>query len=219
MSFETSHFIGSWGSSKPTFFDSAPLAEKAVAQKAQEDLRAKVCHLQERINEVEHLVEEKAADIESLQDALREEEFASDGLKAALALEEERRKEVENRIVELKIQMAKSISEAMTRAMEVFKTSPEMQNLNVEFGQEAFIKGFELCEGRIARRFSKLDLSFLEEEEDDVEVGPSNAVVNLSLDEFASGPSESTAEVLKLVRKPEATESDPTPSFEIEIFE
>ncbi|KAG1362673.1 hypothetical protein COCNU_10G008920 [Cocos nucifera] len=118
--------------------------------------------------------------------------------------------------------MAKSISKAMTQAVEEFKTSPEMRNLNVEFGQEAFIKNFELYEGRIARRFLELDLGFFEKE-DDVEVRPSNAVVDLSFDELTSGPSkptaEPTAEVPKPVWEPKAAESDPTPPFEVEILE
>ena len=39
-----------------------------------------------------------------------------------------------------------------------------MRDLNVRFGQEAFIKGFKLCQEKVARKFSKLDLSFLGEE-------------------------------------------------------
>ncbi|EHA8588520.1 hypothetical protein COCNU_scaffold005638G000010 [Cocos nucifera] len=72
--------------------------------------------------------------------ALHKEEFISTKLKATLTLEEERRKEVKNRVIQLETQMAKSISEVMTRAVEVFKTSLEIRNLNVEFGQKAFIK-------------------------------------------------------------------------------
>ena len=101
------------------------------------------------------------ADIRSLQGALRKEEFVSTGLKTTLALEEERRKNAKNKVAELEAQMAKSISEAMTQAMEEFKASFKIKNLNVEFGQEAFIKDFELCEGRMARRFPKLNLDFL----------------------------------------------------------
>ncbi|KAG1327727.1 hypothetical protein COCNU_01G016610 [Cocos nucifera] len=69
--------------------------------------------------------------------------------------------------------MAKSISEVMIRAMEEFKTSPEMRNLNIEFGKKA-------CKGRVVRRFSKVDLGFWEEKEDNMEVEPSNTVVDLS---------------------------------------
>ncbi|EHA8586494.1 hypothetical protein COCNU_scaffold000446G000020 [Cocos nucifera] len=108
--------------------------QEAKAQKAQEDLRVKVRHLQERVDEVEHLAKEKATDIESLQDVLHEKEFTSARLKATLALEEERRKEAENRVTELEIQMVKSISEAMTQTMVEFKTSLDMRNLNVDFG-------------------------------------------------------------------------------------
>ncbi|KAG1328010.1 hypothetical protein COCNU_01G019440 [Cocos nucifera] len=124
--------------------------QEAEAQKAQEDLRAEVRYLQERVDEVEHLAKEKVVDIRSLQNALHKEEFTSAGLKVALALEEERRKESKKRVTKLETQMAKLILEVMTQTMEEFKTSSEIRNLNVEFGQKAFIKDFELCEGRVA---------------------------------------------------------------------
>ncbi|EHA8589610.1 hypothetical protein COCNU_scaffold011442G000020 [Cocos nucifera] len=119
--------------------------------------------------------------------------------------------------------MARSISEAMSQALEEFKTSPEMRNLNVEFGQEAFIKGFELCEGRIARRFPELDLRFLGEEDDDADAGPSIAVVDPTLDELAPDQSEPALEAPESVPELEAAESDPVPPSvvppEVEILE
>ncbi|EHA8587407.1 hypothetical protein COCNU_scaffold002109G000010 [Cocos nucifera] len=193
------------------------------AQKTQKDLQAKIHHLQERINEVEHLAEEKTVDIRSLQGALLKEEFVLVGLKATLALKEERKKEAKNRVAKMETQMAKSILEAMIGVVEEFKTSPEMQNLNVEFGQEVFIKDFELYEGRVARMFSELDLSFLEEEEDYVDVGPSSAIVHPTFENLASGPSEPIAKVPEPVQKPEAAESDLAPPSvippEVEILE
>ncbi|EHA8588129.1 hypothetical protein COCNU_scaffold004181G000020 [Cocos nucifera] len=143
-------------------------------------------------------MEEKAIEIESLQGALQKEEFVSTGLKAALALEEERKKEVENKVTKLEARMVGLISKTMTRAMEEFKTSFEMRNLNIKFDQEAFIKGFELCEGKVAHRFPKLDLRFLEEE-DDVEAGPFDAIVDPSFVKFTFGPSKPTAKAPKLV--------------------
>ncbi|EHA8588220.1 hypothetical protein COCNU_scaffold004427G000020 [Cocos nucifera] len=44
--------------------------QEVEAQKVQEGLRAEIYHLQERVVEVEHLLEEKATDIGSLQGAL-----------------------------------------------------------------------------------------------------------------------------------------------------
>ena len=73
-------------------------------------------------------------EIESLQGILQKEEFVSARLKAALALEEERKKKSKIKVTELKARMTKSISEAMTWAVEEFKASFEMRNLNVEFG-------------------------------------------------------------------------------------
>ena len=55
-----------------------------------------------------------------------------------------------------------------------FKASSEMEDLQVQFGQDAFIKGFKLCQEEVAEKFSKLDLSFLDEASDD-EAEPSEA--------------------------------------------
>ncbi|KAG1348008.1 hypothetical protein COCNU_06G018370 [Cocos nucifera] len=135
----------------------------------------------------------------------------------------ERRKKLKNRVTELETQMAKLISKTMTLAVKEFKTSPEMQNLNVEFEQEAFIKSFKLYEGRIAQRFPELNLSFLEEEEDDMDVGSSNTIVDPTFDELASGLSEPTAEASELVWKLETAKSDLAPPSiipsKIEILE
>ena len=137
-------------------------------------------------------------------------------------MEEERRKKSKNRIAKLETQMAKSISEAMTQAMEEFKASFKMRNLNIKFGQEAFIKDFELYEGRVARRFFELNLKFLKEE-DDVEVGPSDVVVDPSFIELVFDPSEPTIKVFEPVREPKAVKSTPALSsvvpLEIEIYE
>ncbi|EHA8588563.1 hypothetical protein COCNU_scaffold005799G000010 [Cocos nucifera] len=79
-----------------------------------------------------------------------------------------------------------------------------MKGLNISFSQEVFIKGFELFEGRVAWRFSKLDLSFLEEEEAGDEAGLSSIEANLSLAMLATEVPEPTLEV------PEPAESIPT---------
>ncbi|EHA8586541.1 hypothetical protein COCNU_scaffold000512G000040 [Cocos nucifera] len=87
------------------------------------------------------------AEIKSLQGALRKEEFISARLKAALALEEERKKEAEIKVIKLEARMVKTISKVMIQAMKEFKASSKIRNLNVEFDQQEFIKGFELYEG------------------------------------------------------------------------
>ena len=56
----------------------------------------------EKAIEAERFTWEKEAEVRSLQDALRKEEFISAGLKAVLILEEERRKEVEIKVIDLK---------------------------------------------------------------------------------------------------------------------
>ena len=51
--------------------------------------------------------------------------------------------------------------------MEEFKNSSEMEDLQVQFGQDAFIMGFELYQEKVAEKFSELDLGFLDEASDD----------------------------------------------------
>ncbi|EHA8588255.1 hypothetical protein COCNU_scaffold004562G000010 [Cocos nucifera] len=76
-------------------------------------------------------------------------------LKTALALEEERKKEADNKVTKLEARMVKSILEVMTQAMEELKASFEMRNLNVKFSQEVFIKGFKLYEGGSPKTLNK----------------------------------------------------------------
>ena len=66
----------------------------------------------------------------------------------------------------------------MVRAVEEFKTSSEMRDLKVQFGQDAFIKGFELCQEKMVGKFLELNLGFLDEASDD-EAGPSEATAGL----------------------------------------
>ncbi|EHA8589317.1 hypothetical protein COCNU_scaffold009135G000010 [Cocos nucifera] len=159
------------------------------------ELKEEVDRLKEslgKVAEAERLAEEKTVENESLRRALRKEKLISTELKATLALEEEKKKEAEIKIVELEVRMSKSISKATVRAMEEFMASSKM-DLNIAFDQKAFIKDFELYEGRVAQRFPELDLSFLEEELDE-EAGPSGAAANPS-------PAEVVFESFELVVK------------------
>ena len=74
------------------------------------------------------------------------------------------------------MQIPSLVSEVGARAVEKFKTSFEMEDLQVQFSQDAFIKCFELYQEKVAGKFPKLDLGFLDEASDD-EVGPSEAAV------------------------------------------
>ena len=87
---------------------------------------AKIGHLEaEKATEIEHLTQEKVAEVGSLQDVLWKEEFISIKLTVALALEEERMKESKIKVVDLEVQMVKLISEATARAVEEFKALPK----------------------------------------------------------------------------------------------
>ncbi|EHA8587229.1 hypothetical protein COCNU_scaffold001668G000010 [Cocos nucifera] len=80
--------------------------------------------------------------------------------------------------------------------MEEFKASSKMKDLNITFGQKAFIKGFKLYEGRMAQKFPELDLNFLEEEPDE-EAGLSGAVADPSPIEVVFESSMPTVEVFE----------------------
>ncbi|EHA8587363.1 hypothetical protein COCNU_scaffold001970G000010 [Cocos nucifera] len=83
--------------------------------------------------EAECLAEEKMAKNESLRNALQKEEFILTGLKAALTLEKEKKKEARLKVAELEAQLAKSNLEAVARAIKELKTSLKMKDLNIAF--------------------------------------------------------------------------------------
>ena len=131
------------------------------AIQAEERRRAEVARLKE-----------KAAEVVALQEALEKEKQAREEEKQTL---EETVRTVEAGVANLTEQISVLVSEARGLAVEEFKASAEMRDLNVWFGQEAFIKGFELCQEKVAKKFFELDLSFLDEASED-EIGPSTAV-------------------------------------------
>ena len=96
--------------------------------------------------------------------------------KQALEKEKQTSKEtvrkVEAEVANLVEQIPILISEARVLTVEEFKASAEMRDLNVKFSQEAFVKGFELYEEKVAKKFFELNLSFLDEAPKD-EAGPS----------------------------------------------
>ena len=75
-------------------------------------------------------------------------------------------------VVNLAEQIPILVSEARVLVVEKFRASAEMRDLNVKFGQEAFIKGFELCQEKVVKKFSELNFSFLDEAFED-KAGPS----------------------------------------------
>ncbi|EHA8589083.1 hypothetical protein COCNU_scaffold007932G000020 [Cocos nucifera] len=79
-------------------------------------------------------MKEKVVEVMSLQGTLQKEELDSIELKATLALEEEKRKEAKGRAAELEAHEAKSASKVVAWAMEEFKASPKMKDLNITFG-------------------------------------------------------------------------------------
>ena len=99
---------------------------------------------------------------------------------------EESVRKAEAEVAHLVEQAPTLISEARALAVEEFKASAKMRDLNVQFGQEAFTKGFELYQEKVASKFSELDLSFLEEFED--EAGPSSVATAVAAPASSSPP-------------------------------
>ncbi|EHA8588579.1 hypothetical protein COCNU_scaffold005880G000010 [Cocos nucifera] len=103
-----------------------------------EGCQAEVEHLLKEKDEVGFSLREKSLEVEGLKEMLHREKKTSAELKAALALEEERRKKIEAELAELKERILGQISKAMSLAIEEFKVSFEMRDLNMEFSREAF---------------------------------------------------------------------------------
>ena len=135
------------------------------AIQAEESRRAEVARLKE-----------KPAEVVTLQEALEKEKQAREEERQT---SEEMVRKAEAEVANLVEQTPILVSEARVLAVEEFKASAEMRDLNVQFSQEAFIKGFELCQEKVARKFSKLDLRFLGEESED-EAGPSPAATAIA---------------------------------------
>ena len=137
-----------------------------------------------RRSEVARL-KEKAAEVVTLQVALEKEKQTS----------EETVRKAEAEVANLAEQISVLISEARVLAVEEFKASVEMRDLNVKFGQEAFIKGFELCQEKMVKKFSELDLNFLDESsEDEARPSPTAAATATPLPRTPSSPTP-TSEV------------------------
>ncbi|KAG1362550.1 hypothetical protein COCNU_10G007690 [Cocos nucifera] len=115
---------------------------EAEVLKVREDLQSKINRLQTMAVEAERLIGKKIAESESLHGALRKKEFISIELKAALWLSH------------------------ITLALEGKEKKEAKLKIAELEAQLAFIKGFKLYEGRMARRFSELNLSFLKEEKE-----------------------------------------------------
>ena len=140
-------------------------------------MRRDLLRAEERCQDEVARLQAKTAEVAALREALERER--QDREEERQAREEERRsleesaRKAKAEVAHLTEQTPVLISEARALTVEKFKASVEMRDLNVQFGQEAFTKGFELCQEKVASKFSELDLGFLEESED--ETGPSSA--------------------------------------------
>ncbi|EHA8586415.1 hypothetical protein COCNU_scaffold000335G000030 [Cocos nucifera] len=144
-------------------------------------------------------LEVQSAEIKCLRKALLREEQASVGLKAALTLEEDKRKRAEE------------IDAEKEWVVEAFKSSKTMEDIKIAFTQEAILKGFDVCMERIVKKFLDMDLDFLTEEPDD-EACPSNAGVASPIVEPSPKTFKPAAAAPELAPKPEVVENTPTSS-------
>ena len=156
--------------------------------------------------EVAHL-KEKAVKVVALQEALEREKQAWGEEKRTL---EETVRKAEAEVANLAEQISVLVSEVRVLTVEEFKTSTEMRDLNVQFGQEAFIKGFELCQEKVASKFLELDLSFLgEESEDEVGLSPATTAAAAPLPGMPSSPTPAPEDSTE-VDDPVAEEGSPS---------
>ena len=132
--------------------------------------RRDILQVEERCQAEVARLQAKTAEVAALQEALESEKKAREEERKIL---EESARKSEAEVAHLVEQTPVLVSEARALAVEEFKASAEMRDLNVQFGQEAFTKGFELCQEKVAIKYPELDLGFLEESED--EAGPSSA--------------------------------------------
>ncbi|EHA8588030.1 hypothetical protein COCNU_scaffold003947G000010 [Cocos nucifera] len=130
--------------------------------------------------EVVEKKKKKAIQVECLWEALRREEEAFAGLKAALTLSEDKRKELEE-----------EVNVESERAIEAFKSFKAMKDIKVSFAKETFLEEFEICIRRAAKNFQNVDLNLLTDKPSN-EAGPSNA----SATSLTAQPTPKTSEPL-----------------------
>ncbi|XP_073107496.1 uncharacterized protein [Elaeis guineensis] len=143
---------------------------------ASDRMRRDLLRAEEHCQDEVARLQAKTAEVAALREALererqdREEERQARG-EEIRSLEESVRK-AEAEVAHLAEQTPVLVSEARALAVEEFKASAEMRELSVQFGLEAFTKGFELCREKVASRYPDLGLDFLEESDD--EAAPSS---------------------------------------------
>ena len=131
--------------------------------------------------EIDRLLKESSVEVEHLQGALGSAKYASMKMKEELASELEKRKKAEAII----FKGERRIAEAKEQIILDFKALKELEDIKIKFAKEAFVKGFELCQKRVAEKFSELDLGFLGKESFEDEMEPSTSA-NLSPTKFAA---------------------------------
>ena len=123
------------------------------------------------------------------------------------ALESERRKKAEAKVAERE----KQVVEAKKQAIQDFKASRKLEDIKIEFAEEAFGKGFDLCQQKVAERFPDLDLGFLMGDSSKDEVEPPTAGADLPYAKSTTTePAEPTPTPTKEIAPAEATSSSST---------
>ncbi|EHA8587613.1 hypothetical protein COCNU_scaffold002825G000010 [Cocos nucifera] len=129
--------------------------------------------------------EDQTVKADHLREVLRREEEIFVQLRAALTLSKDKRIKVEEKVGTKK-----------ERAIEAFKFSKAMEDIKISFAQEAFLEGFEICLGRVAKNFLEVDLDLL--------IGKPSEKASPSNVKATSPIAEPTPEALGLAVEPEA---------------
>ncbi|EHA8586393.1 hypothetical protein COCNU_scaffold000311G000010 [Cocos nucifera] len=136
---------------------------QAKASKALEETRAEIEKARVEVDILKVVLEIHSSEVECLQNELKEEHGEMLKLRAELALEKEERRKAKE-----------EVSTAMERAVQNFKSSKDMEDIKIDFAQEAFLEGFQVSMWRVAKNFPNINLDLLLQEPED-RAGPSRA--------------------------------------------
>ncbi|EHA8587634.1 hypothetical protein COCNU_scaffold002864G000020 [Cocos nucifera] len=120
------------------------------ASKALEEARVEVEKAQAKVKSMRVASKIQSTKIEHLREELREEHEKMMNLKTTLAQEEEEKRKAQE-----------GVGAVVERVVKSFKSSRDMEDIRIAFAQEAFNKGIQICLGRVAENFFKVDLDLL----------------------------------------------------------
>ncbi|EHA8587441.1 hypothetical protein COCNU_scaffold002240G000010 [Cocos nucifera] len=148
--------------------------KQAEASKALKEARAEAKMARAKVESIRVALKIQSTKVEHLREEWRVEREKTMKLRIALAQEREEKGKAQE-----------GVDAAVEEAIESFKSSRDMEDIKIAFAQEAFIEGFQIYLGRVAKNFSKVDLDLLMKESDD-RADPSSLRVGVILTDVPS---------------------------------